>query len=97
MKIHVQFSNKTYGIVSDSDLQEMLDNGSIIAFRRADGWVDIDAGPLRGKENHDDYAGPERRLDATSKSCLTCTEFVNSACKATYDCPIRSSLQGKIK
>jgi len=96
MAIYVQYQDKSYGCIPDEDLEGMISDGSIIAFRRSDGWVEISRGPLRGQGGYDEYTGPDRR-SRKSKSCLTCPDYVDSACVTTSDCPIRSSSQTKHK
>ena len=46
--------------VNIRDLQRLIDEGRITAFRRASGWVTVGSEPIRGSGG-DDYLGPERR------------------------------------
>jgi hypothetical protein len=93
MAIMVQFSNKTFGYIRNDDLDELIDAGGIISFRRSSGWVDIVRDPLRTKGATDGYDGPERRGGA-SMNCLKCADFVDSLCRARV-CHSRVSWQGK--
>ncbi len=97
MEIYVRYQDNSYGCVSNLDLDDMINDGSIVAFRRSDGWVEISSGPLRGRGEHKEYTGPERRGTRKSKSCLTCPDFVDTTCVTTNDCPLRSSSQTKHK
>ncbi len=61
MAILVQYTNKTYDVVLNSDLDELIGAKKIVAFRRSTGWVDISKGPLRRQGVQVEYRGPERR------------------------------------
>ena len=39
MLIKVRYYDKSYGMVDDSRLSELIAKDSILAFRRANGWV----------------------------------------------------------
>jgi hypothetical protein len=45
--------------VNVRDLQQLIDDGKVIAFRRSSGWVKVGCEPARGSGG--DYPGPERR------------------------------------
>ena len=95
MKIYVQYQDTSYGCVPDEALEDMVADGSIIAFRRSGEWVEISTGPIRGMGNSEEYTGPEKRGTRKGKSCLTCPDFVDTACRSTSYCPLRTSLQSK--
>ena len=61
MAILVQYTNKTYDVVLNSDLDELIAAKKIVSFRRSTGWVDIGRDPLRGQGTQKEYSGPERR------------------------------------
>lgn len=94
MAIMVQFENKTFGYVRNDDLDELIETGGIISFRRSSGWVEIGKDPVRAKRVTKDYAGPERRGEAVKMHCLKCSDFVDALCRAST-CHSRVSLQGK--
>ncbi len=93
MAIMVQFENKTFGYVRNDDLDELIETGGIISFRRSSGWVEIGKDPVRTKRVAE-YTGPERRCGAVKMHCLKCDDFVDALCRAST-CHSRVSLQGK--
>ena len=95
MKVYVQFSNRSFGCASSTELEDMINGGYIVSFKRSDGWVDVTNGPIRNKYNQREYFGPERRMPSVSKSCLTCFDFVDSRCIAASYCRRQISLQAK--
>lgn len=52
------------GIVSTSDLDGLIKNNEILAFRRSDGWARIGLEPIRVSQRP--FAGPERRAEDRS-------------------------------
>jgi hypothetical protein len=94
MAIMVQYADKTFGHVQNSELDELIGSGKIVAFRRASGWVEVGIDPVRVKGGSSEYAGVDRRSVTVTKSCLTCPDFVDSTC-AVETCSQRKSLQGK--
>lgn len=94
MAIMVQYPDNTYEKVSEDLLDELIDAGRIVAFRRASGWAEIGKDPVRSKTAPAGYAGAERRASAPGRNCLTCPEFVGSNCTSDT-CSNRTSLQGK--
>jgi hypothetical protein len=90
----VQYKDNTYDSVPNHILDELIEAGRIVAFRRADGWAEIGKDPIRGRGEPNDYAGPERRAAAANRNCLTCADFIDSLCRRE-GCPTRISLQGK--
>ncbi len=67
---------------------------AIMAFRRESGWAVIGRDPVRRAGVQEAFEGPDRRRVPEKKSCLTCSQFVDSLCRST-DCSSRTSLQGK--
>ncbi len=63
MMIRVLCVDKSRGFVEDSNLQDLIDRGIIVAFFRPSSgeWVDARNGRIRKKSNFE-YTGPERRL-----------------------------------
>ena len=61
MAILVQYTNNTFDVVLNSNLDELIGAKKIVAFRRSTGWVDVNRGPLRGQGTQGEYRGPERR------------------------------------
>ena len=94
MAIMVQYKDNTYEPVPDYVLDDLIEEGRIVAFRRASGWVEIGRDPLRGMGAPNDYTGPERRAAVANRNCLTCGDFVDALCQREA-CPTRTSLQGK--
>lgn len=63
--IRVIYSDKSAGKIADHRLDELIAAGRIVAFYRADGWVSLERGPIRGKGNNaGGYDGPEHRRKA---------------------------------
>ncbi len=60
MRILVDFSDGNYGLVVPSRLNFLIASRGITGFKRADGWVRVPHGPLRGHGGKK-YEGPERR------------------------------------
>lgn len=59
MKIYTLSGFDTIEQVNVKDLRQMIADGRISAFKRADGWATIGIHPVRGDGG--DYDGPERR------------------------------------
>ncbi|MSM38434.1 MAG: hypothetical protein GJT30_02245 [Geobacter sp.] len=60
MKILVKYCDLRSGLVRAEELQEMIQTGKILSFRRnEDEWVRIGVDPIRGTGGK--YRGPERR------------------------------------
>jgi hypothetical protein len=94
--IPVLFNNNHTAAVSGLELDRLLENGSLRAFRRMSGWVIVGQDPVRGKGGA--YAGQERRQQLKRqctknssgrvpgessprlRSCLTCNNLVNGTC-----------------
>lgn len=58
-------SDKRFGAVHKFRLEKLIKSGQLFAFRRANEWVIVEKGPVRGAGGS--YSGPERRNTA---SCL---------------------------
>ncbi len=61
LAILVQYTNNTYDVVLNDDLEELIATKKIVSFRRSTGWVDIGRDPVRGQGLPEGYRGPERR------------------------------------
>lgn len=94
MAIMVQYTDNTYGHVQNSILDELINVGRIVAFRRTDGWIEIGSGRLRANNTSMEYEGLERRSVMAKMNCLTCPDFINSLCRLDA-CPFQHSMQGK--
>lgn len=94
MAIMVQYNNRSFGYVAYRELDEMIDKGVIIAFRRESGWAEIGRDPIRQASVPQAFEGPDRRAATGKRSCLTCVHFVDSACRSV-DCTARTSSQAK--
>ena len=65
MMIRVLCIDKSRGFVEDSNLDDLVRRGIIVAFFRpgSDEWIDVKNNNIRKKSNAM-YAGPERRSSA---------------------------------
>jgi hypothetical protein len=61
-KISVRYADATVGVVSRVKLDELIDSGSITAFERACGWVEIAQGPIRSKLSEWKFKGLQKRV-----------------------------------
>jgi hypothetical protein len=59
MKLYVLTDFDNVEKVNAKELRRLIAGNRISAFKRADGWVKVDEGPIRGSGG--DYNGPERR------------------------------------
>ena len=60
MRILVKFTDLRSSVVRAEELQELIQSGKVLAFRRNDDeWVKIGVDPVRGAGGN--YKGPERR------------------------------------
>ncbi|HEY5976080.1 MAG TPA: hypothetical protein VIU41_15205 [Geobacteraceae bacterium] len=59
MKIKVLYHDNRAGLVHDYLLDELLKNGTVLAFHRAGGWVTVGRDQVR--QCQVEYVGPERR------------------------------------
>jgi len=59
MLVPVIFTDDSIELVSSHELDELINSGDIISFRRTSGWVRIGIDPIRKGKN--DYQGPEQR------------------------------------
>jgi len=60
MRILVKYNDLRSGVVRADELQELIQSGKLLAFRRDDDeWVRIGVDPIRGIGGG--YRGPERR------------------------------------
>lgn len=94
MAIMVQYGNNSYGYVQNRELDGLISDGAIVAFRRSDGWAEIGKDAIRVNVVGGSYSGADRRGFVAGMNCLTCTHFVNSLCQSK-SCPSRLSMQGK--
>ena len=62
MAILAHFKDNTYRYVANHELNDLINAGSIVGFRRSDGWVEIGRDPVRKKETPGEVSdGPEKR------------------------------------
>ena len=61
MAILVHFKGNHFGYVENSELDTLIENHAIYAFKRASGWVQSGKDPIRGTGVQQPYKGPERR------------------------------------
>ncbi|ORJ63018.1 GSU3473 family protein [Geothermobacter hydrogeniphilus] len=59
MMIPVVYLDGRHDFVKPAILDQLLEKAAISRFRRAEGWVDVATGPLRGRRRV--YSFPERR------------------------------------
>jgi hypothetical protein len=62
MLINIIYQNGKYGLVDDSELDELITNRKIKKFLRSTGWCTLGVDQIR-KESRIDYKGQERRQD----------------------------------
>ncbi len=60
MRIFVEYFDGNFGFVDHGRLDALIASRKITGFRRADGWVRVPYGPLRGHGGKK-YEGPDRR------------------------------------
>ena len=65
MLINVIYQNGKYGLVEDSELDELIAQRKIKKFLRSTGWCTLGADPIR-KDSRIDFKGPERRQSLTN-------------------------------
>ncbi len=94
MAIMVQYKDRSFGYEENRALDNLIENQRVIAFRRSDGWAEIGIDPVRNPGGQQVFPGPEKRGAGPVKTCLTCSDFVDSGCRAS-DCATRTSLQTK--
>ena len=94
MAIMVQYKDKSYGYEENRALDSLIDQDRIIAFRRSMGWAEIGIDPIRKSGAQQEFEGSDRRAMGSAKNCLTCSDFVDSGCRAS-GCPTRTSWQTK--
>lgn len=59
MLIRVLCQNGKYEIINDESLENYIDSGNILLFKRKDGWATVGIDPIRDTSHG--YIGPERR------------------------------------
>ncbi len=69
MMIRVRCMDRSYGFVEDSNLDDLVRRGIVVAFFRpgSDEWVDVENNNIRKKSNIE-YSGPERRIKCREES-----------------------------
>ena len=60
MRIPVEYFDGNFDFVDPKRLDSLIKSRVITQFKRADGWVRVLKGPLRGQGGNK-YNGPERR------------------------------------
>ena len=60
-KIFVRYADNSLGVVPRVMLDEFIESGRIIAFKRSSGWVDITKDPIRSKLSQWKFKGLQRR------------------------------------
>jgi hypothetical protein len=61
IRIQVRYADASLGLVTRSQLDELIATGHIAAFERSSGWVDIGRGPIRRKSSRWQFKGLQRR------------------------------------
>ena len=67
MMIRVMYNDGNFDIVKPDLLDKLIDQQAITSFKRAEGWIVLGRDPTR-KNLHQDYSGPERRLQSLQSS-----------------------------
>jgi len=70
MLINVVYQNSKYGLVEDSELDELIVNRKIKKFLRSTRWCTLGVDPIR-KEPIIDFEGEERRQPFKSAAKVT--------------------------
>ena len=65
MLIPVIYQNGKHDLVKDFLLSKLIEDESILKFKRGDGWVSISSTNIRGKAKNYYYSGPGRRQQDT--------------------------------
>jgi hypothetical protein len=65
-KIVVRYADSSLGVVSQATLDGLIESGSIAAFERSSGWVDIADAKIRRESAHVRFRGLERRAGRKS-------------------------------
>ena len=65
-KIIVRYADSSLGVVSQVTLDELIASGSITAFKRTSGWVDIAHDLIRTKSSQWRFKGLQRRAGRNS-------------------------------
>lgn len=60
-KVFVRYADGSLGVVPRARLDGLIASGSIAAFERSSGWVEITNGPLRSKSSRWQFKGLQRR------------------------------------
>ena len=60
-KIEVRYSDDSLGVAPRARLDALIDAGSIAAFKRSNGWVDVAKDPIRSTVSHWQFKGLQRR------------------------------------
>ena len=68
MLIPVIYPSGKHDLVKDFYLDHLIYSEKISSFKRSDGWIDIGAAGVRGKNPKDTYAGLERRKISPSNN-----------------------------
>jgi hypothetical protein len=61
MKIPVIYMNGAYGAVNSDELEELLQNESLLSFRRSCGWVRVGVDELRNRSYTDSSSWRDRK------------------------------------
>ena len=67
MMIRVMYNDGNFDIVKPDRLDMLIEQQAITSFKRAEGWIVLGRDPTR-KTSHQDYSGPERRLQSSQSS-----------------------------
>lgn len=59
--IRVELTDGTICRMAKRAFNLFLSQGKVLRFERSDGWVIVGKDPLRGRQDHAGYQGPERR------------------------------------
>jgi len=76
-KIVVRYADSSLGVVSQATLEELIESGSISAFERSSGWVDIANDPIRKDSYHLRFKGLQRRSGRKSGESALSQDTMN--------------------
>ena len=68
MLIRVMYPGNTFDYVREFILNNLIDAGKIVKFRRSGGWVSIVEDQVRSESLQHSYRGPEKRVTVPPNS-----------------------------
>ena len=60
-RVAVRYADDTFGLVTRTELNELIETRNIVGFQRSSGWVDIAKDPIRSRTSSWQFRGLQRR------------------------------------